>query len=282
LHARRCGWLSAQTLGMYLLEQGREHRVQYLPARVASVLVKGEHMRAVRLHNGVEIATETLILASGPFLKRTGRLLGLDLPVTCELHSKVSFRDHARLFPSDAPLLISSDPLSINWPAEIRDDLAASEEARRLLAPFPAGVHARPENATFLALWAHDNRPVDPTFPIAIDPIYPELVLRGLATMLPALAAYADHPPKPVVDGGYYVKTPENRPLVGPLPVHGAYVIGALSGYGIMASPAAGELVAAQVTGSDLPSYATAFDPGRYADPLYRARMASWDDSGQL
>jgi hypothetical protein len=35
---------------------------------------------------------------------------------------------------------------------------------------------------------------------------------------------------------------PENRPLVGPLPVDGAFVTGALSGFGLMSAHGAGEL----------------------------------------
>ena len=77
-----------------------------------------------------------------------------------------------------------------------------------------------------------------------------------------------------VVDGGYYCKTPENRPLVGPLPIGGAYVLGALSGYGIMASHAGADLLAAHVAGEALPDYAGAFLPSRYDDPAYRARIA--------
>ena len=69
-----------------------------------------------------------------------------------------------------------------------------------------------------------------------------ELVMRGLSTIVPAVGAYLDHLPQPYVDGGYYTKTQENRPLVGPMPVEGAYVIGALSGFGLTASPASGVL----------------------------------------
>ena len=74
------------------------------------------------------------------------------------------------------------------------------------------------------------------------------------------------------VDGGYYCKTPDNRPLIGPLPVEGAYIAGALSGYGVMGSQAAGELVAAHVTGASLPDYAKAFDYDRF-DGLSAADM---------
>ena len=84
-----------------------------------------------------------------------------------------------------------------------------------------------------------------------------------------------------VVDGGYYCRTPENRPLVGPLPVPGTFVIGALSGFGVMASQAAGELLAAHVMGTDLPAYAPAFRLERYDDPDYSPEAIAAED-GQL
>jgi len=49
LHTRRCGKLSAQQLGMYMLEQAREHGVRLLNARVEGVEVAGGRVRAVRL-----------------------------------------------------------------------------------------------------------------------------------------------------------------------------------------------------------------------------------------
>jgi glycine/D-amino acid oxidase-like deaminating enzyme len=96
------------------------------------------------------------------------------------------------------------------------------------------------------------------------------------------MRAYFGRMPKPVVDGGYYTKTRENRPLVGPLPVEGAYVIGALSGYGLMAAPGCGELLAAHLTGSQLPGYAPAFALERYEDPEYQKLLENWGASGQL
>jgi sarcosine oxidase, subunit beta len=49
-----------------------------------------------------------------------------------------------------------------------------------------------------------------------------------------------------------------------------------------MAACAAGELLAAHVTGAALPPYAGAFDLARYDDPAYRALLASADFGGQL
>jgi glycine/D-amino acid oxidase-like deaminating enzyme len=115
-----------------------------------------------------------------------------------------------------------------------------------------------------------------------VDPDYPEIALRGLSTMIPGLRGYFGRLPKPTVDGGYYTKTQENRPLIGRLPVRGAYIIGALSGYGVMASPGAGDLLARHIVGHELPSYATAFSLERYDDPEYQQLLKTWRTTGQL
>jgi hypothetical protein len=49
-----------------------------------------------------------------------------------------------------------------------------------------------------------------------------------------------------------------------------------------MAACGAGELLAAHITGSKLPSYAPAFSLDRYDDPEYEKIFADWGDSGQL
>lgn len=59
--------------------------------------------------------------------------------------------------------------------------------------------------------------------------------------MLPRMKEYFARMPRPQLDGGYYTKARENRPLVGPTGVDGAYVVGAVSGYGIMSACGAGE-----------------------------------------
>ena len=116
----------------------------------------------------------------------------------------------------------------------------------------------------------------------ALDQRAFRLDARGMTTLAPGLSTYLERLPKTYVDGGYYTKTQENRPLIGPLPVEGAYIFGALSGYGLMAACAGGELLAAHVTGGTLPSYAPAFLPSRYADAGYQERLAAWGATGQL
>jgi glycine/D-amino acid oxidase-like deaminating enzyme len=101
--------------------------------------------------------------------------------------------------------------------------------------------------------------------------------------MLPAISAYFGSGSRGVVDGGYYCKTPENRPVIGPLPLSGAYVLGALSGYGIMGSHAGADLLAAHLTSGRLPEYARWFLPSRYDEASYRAQVDQWGANvGQL
>jgi len=101
--------------------------------------------------------------------------------------------------------------------------------------------------------------------------------------MLPGMASYFGKGGEGFVDGGYYCKTRENRPLIGPLALEGAYVLGALSGFGIMGSHAGAELLAAHLTSAALPEYAKWFLPSLYDDASYRADIERWGANvGQL
>ena len=289
VHPRRCGWFGAQQLGMYMLEQAREHGVRLVQGRVESVQVSGGRVAAVRIGREGEtlpVRTRTFVNAAGPYLDAVSKMIGIDLPVFHELHVKVAFRDRLCIVGRDAPLLIWTDPTILPWSEDDRAELDGAEETRYLLREFPSGVHARPEGGpdsdVVLILWTYHTEPVKPVFPFTYDPYYPEIALRGLAVMIPGLQAYFGHMPKPVCDGGFYTKTRENRPLIGPLPVEGAYVIGAFSGFGLMAACGAGELLASHVTGGELPGYAPAFNPDRYDDPEYRKLLSTWDQSGQI
>jgi glycine/D-amino acid oxidase-like deaminating enzyme len=186
----------------------------------------------------------------------------------------------------NAPLLIWNDAQGLPWEPDERAALAEDEETRWLTEPFPAGAHTRPEgpgeSQTILMLWEYRAKATEPIWPPEIDDQYAEIALRGLAAMLPRMTDYFDKIPRPQVDGGYYTKTRENRPLVGPMGMDGAYVIGAVSGYGIMAACGVGQLLAAHVTGTELPWYAPAFELTRYDDPVYQKRLEHWGDSGQL
>jgi len=284
LHVRRAGWLSAQQLGMHLLETARRSGVRYESGQVSGVEVKSGRVQAIQLGSGERIQSPIFINAAGPYLKDVGELLGVDIPVFTELHLKASIKDSLAVVARDAPLLIWNDPQVLPWEADEHETLAAEEETRWLTQTLPAGAHTRPEGAgnDILMLWEYQTKVAEPNWPPAMDEQYPEIAMRGLTAMLPRLQEYFGRMPRPQLDGGYYTKTRENLPLVGPLSVEGAYVIGAVSGYGIMAACGVGELLAAHVTRSALPFYAKAFELTRYSDPEYQKKLENWGESGQL
>jgi glycine/D-amino acid oxidase-like deaminating enzyme len=289
-HPRRCGWFSGQQLGMYLLEKARANGARLLNGKVTGVNVHGGRVQSVTVateSETIEVATGNFVNAAGPYLKHVGQLLGVEIPVFCEFHGKIAFHDYLGIVSRDAPLVIWTDPQYLLWSEEERAELAGSEETRWLLEQFPQGVHFRPEGAgeshILLVLWTYDLAPREPVWPPVLDPHYPEILLRGLAAMMPKFKQYFGRASKPFYDGGYYTKTRENRPLAGLLPVAGAFVCGAMSGYGLMSSPALGELCAAHLTGSALPEYAPAFSLARYDDPGYQKLLENWGAaSGQL
>ena len=184
-------------------------------------------------------------------------------------------------------MMIWSDPVELPWTEDERAELSSFDDTKWLTDVFPSGVHFRPEGVgdspVILMLWTYDLAPQEPIWPPTFDQAYPEIILRGLSRMVPGLSVYFSRMGKSWIDGGYYCKTQENRPLIGPLPVNGAYIIGALSGYGIMASQAAGELLAEYIAGSAIPEYARDFRLERYEDPAYKTLLEQWDPAtGQL
>jgi len=287
-HVRRAGWVDAVRLGRWLLDEAQRHGARLVRDRVVAVDCTGRAVRTVRLASGDRIATERYVIAAGPGLPTALAMLDVELPVFLEPHAKMRFIDRLGTVPRSAPFTIWADPVGeLDWSAAERARFAADPSSRWLLEPLPGGLHVRPiggggEN-DILLIWTFEAGAHDYVWPPSFDPNLGDVLLRGLARMVPRAAAYIGQGRSGIVDGGYYTKTPENRPLVGPLPVDGAYVIGALSGYGIMASHAAGELLATHVTGGSLPPYAEALAPSRYANAAYRMRLATWDvKAGQL
>jgi glycine/D-amino acid oxidase-like deaminating enzyme len=289
LHTRRCGWFSGQQLGMLQLEEARAAGVEVIQGRVEWIETTGGRVSSVQigtLGEVISIATPRFVVAAGPMLFEVGALLGLEPPVFSELHHKVSIEDHLGVVPRDAPFMIWEDAQRLEWSDEEREFVAELSDGELLTGEMPPGVHTRieggGESRHLLILWPYHLDPVAENFPLPIPEHYAEICLRGISTMIPGLGAYVERMPKPWIDGGYYTKTKDNRPLVGPLPIEGVYVHGALSGYGLMASAATSELVAAHIVGGKLPDYSGAFHPARFEDEEYVAKIAEWDDTTQL
>jgi len=285
-HVRRAGWMDAIRLGRWLLDEACRNGARIVRDRVVGVDTTGGAIRSVRLASGGELTAGRLAIAAGPRLPNVLQMLGVDLPVFLELHAKMRFDDRLGVVPRSSPFTIWADPVGgLDWSPTERARFAADPQSRWLLEPFPGGMHVRPvgDGRDVFLIWTFESAPHEFVWPPSFDPHLGDVLLRGFAILAPRAAAYLGEGRHGVVDGGYYAKTPENRPIVGPLPIEGVYVTGALAGYGIMASHAAGELLATHMTGESLPSYADALSPARYADAAYRRRLEHWDaKAGQL
>ena len=285
IHVRRAGWFSAQQLGAWMLARGRERGLEVIVDEVTGIEVAAGGVKSVSLAGGDVIATDAVVDAAGPLAGPLASLAGVVLPLFSELHLKVAFREHLKAVPRDAPMIIWSDPQTIEWSVEERAALA--EQGRTdLLAEMPVFCHGRPEGGVespyLLGLWEYHGDVREPTWPLPEDPLYPEVVMRGLTTMVPGLGVYLDRLPHSTVDGGYYTKTVENRPLIGPAGPPGFHLVAGFSGFGVMVAAGAGDLLARHVTGHDLPDYSDAFLLSRYEDPGYLSSVSGTAKSGQL
>src|SRR4029078_1419525 len=128
-------------------------------------------------------------------------------------------------------------------------------------------------------LGAVASAPCPPAEPPSLPPWLAEVVVRGVARMVPDFAVYLQRMRRPFVDGGYYTKMPDNRVSVGPTEVPGLHLLAALSGYGIMASMGAAELMAAHLLDGAAPPWLAAplaadLAARRLGDAGYRAQRA--------
>jgi glycine/D-amino acid oxidase-like deaminating enzyme len=118
---------------------------------------------------------------------------------------------------------------------------------------------------------------------VPLDPQFPDIVLRGASRLNRSLKTYLGRLPRQAVHyGGYYTMTRENWPLIGPMETSGAFVAGALSGYGTMGACATGELCAAWIGGGSLPDYAKMLGLSRYQDAALMAALTAAEEKGVL
>ncbi len=189
------------------------------------------------------------------------------------------------------PFSIDLDKKDLAWSDEERSLLTKDTELSWLAGQFPSGVHCRPdggERSRWVKLgWAYNRKYSEPLEDMvnepAVDSSFPEIVVRGAAQFIPALRSYiSELPPRMIHYGGYYTMTEENWPLIGPLDGKGAFVIGALSGFGSMAACAAGKLCAAHMCASHLPDYAAPLSLDRLTNAQLLAELKVLGRTGLL
>jgi sarcosine oxidase subunit beta len=214
-----------------------------LETKVTGIITDAQGVAGVVTARGT-IATRIVVNAAGPFAQVVGRMAGVDLPLEPVRRQKA--------FISPRPQIPAYAPLTI--------DLAQD-------------VYWRPETGGAYIAWVDPDEPAgDPAEELPTDWEYPAIVLEKLIRLNPfwgdiagTLKAEEIHP-----SAGQYVYTPDEQPLIGPLPdVPGFYVN---CGYwaGVMLSPEAGRRIARLVIGEMRPQD-NPLRPTRYAEGIVHA-----------
>jgi glycine/D-amino acid oxidase-like deaminating enzyme len=293
IHIRRGGDISGQQLGQYLLRKFSAAGGKRMLGDVIQIDKKNTYqLTVVSDGESKTIKADIIVNAAGPFVNRIAGMLGQELPVKNILQQKIAFEDHLGAIPRDMPFSIDLDAKQLNWSDEERSMLAEDPELSWLAKTLPGGTHCRPDggpHGKWVKLgWAYNEQIAeepqeDLANDRATDPSFPEIVIRGAAEFLPTLQSYITSPPPRFSHyGGYYTMTDENWPIIGPLDGHGAFVIGALSGFGSMAACAAGKLCAATICGDTLAPYADDLSLARYSNKTLMAELAAASSKGLL
>ncbi len=251
IHARRAGSLDTVGLGRAMLAIAQAAGVEVVDGEVVaggSVNGRLERVSIATPNGAIEIATSRFVNAAGPFAPEVARRLGWDLDLETVLRQKVVIRDPLRVVPRDAPFTIGLDPTN----------------------GLPAGVHVKPDTSgrhdSIKLGWARDQVPSEPVAKPACPPGFPLEVLARAATIVPGLGTYLSRGLEVLAhDGGFYARSRDGLPLIGPHGADGAFIVGGLAGFGSMVGCAAGELLGAWVLDEPVPDFAAAFDPRRPA-----------------
>lgn len=271
LHIRRAGDISGQQLGSLMLETIRAQGGTVHLARVVEIArqeggftleMNGQEGRQ-RLH------AEVVVNAAGPYVADIAAMLGETLPVENVFHQKIAFADNFGAIDRRMPFSIDLDGQTIDWTSQERELLEEDPATAWLARAMPGGIHCRPEggdHGKWIKLgWAYNRNPSEPQQDIPIDPNFPDIVLRGASRLNPRLKQYYGRLPRQITHyGGYYTMTKENWPLIGPVKTKGAFIAGALSGFGTMAACATGALCASWVRDAKRPEFAERLSLSRY------------------
>lgn len=233
------GWLSTHeaTQGF---AKGSEAQF-LLSTKATDVLQDGQGVCGVETSRGT-IATRIVVNAAGPFAGEVGRMVGLDFPLEPVRRQKV-FLSQQPLVPPDAPLTIDI----------VRDS------------------YWRPETGGAYIAWVDPDEPVDedPSEQVYADPHFAAIVLEKLINITPLWEEVAIGLKKADVhpSAGYYVYTPDDQPLIGPVPEVPGFYLNCGYWAGVMLSPAAGKRVADLVTGAMEPQE-NILRPTRYEEGI--------------
>ena len=235
---QRDGWLSCHetTQGF---AKGCDARF-FLNTKASGIKTDEKGVCGVQTDKGI-LQTRNVINAAGPFAGEVGRMAGVDLPLEPVRRQKVYVKTSVAV-PSDAPFTVDVNN-NCYW---------------------------RPEAGGVIIGWVDMDEPASqPTERVPTDWEFPALTLDKVKRLTPFFEEIEKTVRQPDMDtsAGYYMYTPDDQPLIGPVPeVPGFYVN---CGYwaGVMLSPQAGKWVSDLVTGAMDPKD-NPLRPTRYKEGL--------------
>ena len=270
IHIRRGGDIDSQQLGQIMIEYLRQEGVRFETGDVLSVQKSSGYEIEYRTDDEIKkVKSDIIVNAAGPHAQEIASMLGVELDLINIYQQKIAFEDTLKTIPRDLPFSIDLDPQTLDWSEEEKKYLSENVETSWLLGSMPGATHCRPDGgvtSSWVKLgWAYNQKPDLDLQNQKTEASFPEVVLRGTSRLQPSLKAYYGKlPSRRVHYGGWYNMTNENWPLIGPMQLNGAFMNCAMSGFGTMASCAAGELCAKWIAGDMMPTYATNFSFKRY------------------
>eukprot|EP01063_Lacrimia_lanifica_P015351 TRINITY_DN22147_c0_g1_i1.p1 TRINITY_DN22147_c0_g1~~TRINITY_DN22147_c0_g1_i1.p1 ORF type:complete len:509 (+),score=196.45 TRINITY_DN22147_c0_g1_i1:55-1581(+) len=283
VHARKCGWLDAQRLGRSFFDDAKADGAAFVQGAIQQVSTAADGaVDAVTVTDAAGAATEVpcdaFVNCGGAWLNHINELAGAPrLPTETQIVSKVVLHDTEGVIPqAESPFVVWRDNITLDWSEDMQEALVEMDDVKdggimntaSWLGEQQGGQHFRPlGNERVLFLWEHIHGHIrvgdDPEFPVAqLNDFYPEISLEAMKALVPALDVYTGALGKhnTTMDAGYYcMNTEDARPVISQHGPPNCFVVGTLSGWGIMSSAVCGELCAQHVLKEDLPQYAGAF-----------------------
>lgn len=231
------GWLACHET-TYGFAQGSDARF-LLRTKVTDVLLDEQGVCGVETTRGT-ISTRAVVDAAGPFAAVVGQMAGVEIPIEPVRRQKVIVGPLEGI-PQDAPMTIDLVNESY-WRPEVRGALIG---------------------------WVDPDEPVcEPAENLPTDYFFPGITLEKVARLNPFWEEIAGglRDEDIHLSAGQYCYTPDDQPLIGPMPEVAGFYLNCGYWAGVMLSPTAGKWVADLVTGAmdpqDNPLRPTRFEEG--------------------
>ncbi len=233
------GWLSSHEATQGFAKGSRAKFL--LQTRVTGIGTDAAGVAAVHTSRG-SIATRHVVNAAGPFAQSIAQMVGVTLPVDAVRRQKVHVAPKPQI-PRSAPLCI---------------DIGAE-------------TYWRPEHGGALMAWVDPDEPVtaNPLEDVPTDWDYAAVLLDKITALSPFWAEVAEtlSASDLTTTAGYYMYTPDDQPLIGPVDAVNGFHLNCGYWAGVMLSPEAGRRVSCLVTGEMRPED-NPLRPSRFAEGL--------------